>query len=68
MALFVLCLVHLGRRLEQVDRHVAEILSATERVSQVGDAHPHALLDPANRPSPWNLAPWDTINHSGRAR
>jgi hypothetical protein len=36
MAWFVLCLVDLGRRLEQVDRHVAEVLSATEWVSQVG--------------------------------
>lgn len=27
----------------------------------VADAHLRALLDPAARRSPWNLAPWDTI-------
>ncbi|MFD0314896.1 DUF1266 domain-containing protein [Streptomyces flavalbus] len=27
----------------------------------VADAHLRALLDPANRSSPWNLAPWDAI-------
>ncbi|MEU3251527.1 DUF1266 domain-containing protein [Streptomyces sp. NPDC006997] len=27
----------------------------------VADAHLRALLDPANRASPWNLAPWDAI-------
>ncbi|WP_327716990.1 DUF1266 domain-containing protein [Streptomyces sp. NBC_00490] len=32
------------------------------------DAHLRALLDPANRDSPWNLAPWDTISHPDRAR
>lgn len=32
------------------------------------DAHLSALLDPANRASPWNLAPWDTISHPDRAR
>lgn len=32
------------------------------------DAHLSALLDPANRSSPWNLAPWDTITHPDRAR
>ncbi|PWI18525.1 hypothetical protein DI272_33575 [Streptomyces sp. Act143] len=32
------------------------------------DAHLRALLDPANRSSPWNLAPWDTISHPDRAR
>ncbi|MCX5048023.1 DUF1266 domain-containing protein [Streptomyces sp. NBC_00201] len=32
------------------------------------DAHLSALLDPASRSSPWNLAPWDTITHPDRAR
>ncbi|MCX5334222.1 DUF1266 domain-containing protein [Streptomyces sp. NBC_00140] len=32
------------------------------------DAHLRSLLDPANRDSPWNLAPWDTISHPDRAR
>ncbi|MCX4880669.1 MULTISPECIES: DUF1266 domain-containing protein [unclassified Streptomyces] len=32
------------------------------------DAHLSALLDPANRSSPWNLAPWDTISRPDRAR
>ncbi|MDN3020339.1 DUF1266 domain-containing protein [Streptomyces sp. S.PB5] len=32
------------------------------------DAHLRALLDPANRASPWNLAPWSTISHPDRAR
>ncbi|WP_406445596.1 DUF1266 domain-containing protein [Streptomyces sp. NBC_01613] len=32
------------------------------------DAHLSALLDPANRASPWNLAPWDTISHPDHAR
>jgi hypothetical protein len=32
------------------------------------DAHLSSLLDPANRASPWNLAPWDTITHPDRAR
>jgi len=32
------------------------------------DAHLRALLDPANRASPWNLAPWDTISHPDRPR
>ncbi|MGW2515808.1 DUF1266 domain-containing protein [Streptomyces sp. NPDC001617] len=32
------------------------------------DAHLRALLDPANRSSPWNLAPWDTISHPDRTR
>lgn len=32
------------------------------------DAPLRALLDPANRSSPWNLAPWDTISHPDRAR
>ncbi|EGX56147.1 hypothetical protein SZN_29365 [Streptomyces zinciresistens K42] len=27
----------------------------------VADAHLRSLLDPANRASPWNLAPWDAI-------
>ncbi|MGW2827880.1 DUF1266 domain-containing protein [Streptomyces sp. NPDC001286] len=34
----------------------------------VADAHLRALLDPANRASPWNLAPWDTISRPDRAR
>lgn len=32
------------------------------------DAHLRALLDPANRSSPWNLAPWNTISHPDRTR
>ncbi|MFF7163106.1 DUF1266 domain-containing protein [Streptomyces sp. NPDC008086] len=32
------------------------------------DAHLRALLDPENRSSPWNLAPWNTISHPDRAR
>jgi hypothetical protein len=32
------------------------------------DAHLRSLLDPANRSSPWNLAPWDAIRVPDRAR
>ncbi|KUN91675.1 DUF1266 domain-containing protein [Streptomyces caeruleatus] len=32
------------------------------------DAHLRALLDPENRSSPWNLAPWNTISHPDRIR
>ena len=32
------------------------------------DTHLRSLLDPANRSSPWNLAPWATISHPDRAR
>lgn len=32
----------------------------------VADAHLRALLDPANRASPWNMAPWDAISHPDR--
>ncbi|MEU6066025.1 MULTISPECIES: DUF1266 domain-containing protein [Streptomyces] len=32
------------------------------------DAHLRSLLDPANRASPWNLAPWDAIRHPDHAR
>ncbi|MER6342904.1 DUF1266 domain-containing protein [Streptomyces sp. NPDC001595] len=32
------------------------------------DAHLRSLLDPANRSSPWNLAPWDSIRQPERAR
>jgi hypothetical protein len=32
------------------------------------DAHLSALLDPANRASPWNLAPWDAISRPDRPR
>nr|WP_316959446.1 DUF1266 domain-containing protein [Streptomyces sp. TRM68367] len=34
----------------------------------VADAHLRALLEPANRSSPWNLAPWDAIHHPDRTR
>lgn len=34
----------------------------------VSDAHLQALLDPANRTSPWNLAPWEAISHPDQAR
>ncbi|MDF3297420.1 DUF1266 domain-containing protein [Streptomyces tropicalis] len=34
----------------------------------VADAHLRSLLDPANRASPWNLAPWDVIRHPDRPR
>lgn len=32
------------------------------------DAHLRSLLDPANRRSPWNLAPFDAISHPDRTR
>ncbi|MGV9452806.1 DUF1266 domain-containing protein [Streptomyces sp. NPDC003635] len=32
------------------------------------DAHLRSLLDPANRSSPWNQAPWTTISHPDRVR
>ena len=32
------------------------------------DAHLRSLLDPANRASPWNLAPWDVIRHPDHTR
>ncbi|MGV9244782.1 DUF1266 domain-containing protein [Streptomyces sp. NPDC003710] len=34
----------------------------------VAEAHLRALLDPANRSSPWNLAPWDAIHRPDHAR
>ncbi|MER6125530.1 DUF1266 domain-containing protein [Streptomyces sp. NPDC001795] len=34
----------------------------------VADAHLRSLLDPANRASPWNLAPWDAIYNPDHAR
>jgi hypothetical protein len=34
----------------------------------VADAHLRSLLDPANRASPWNQAPWDAISHPDNAR
>jgi hypothetical protein len=34
----------------------------------VAEAHLRALLDPANRASPWNLAPWDAISNPDHAR
>ncbi|AVH58845.1 MULTISPECIES: DUF1266 domain-containing protein [Streptomyces] len=32
------------------------------------DAHLKSLLDPANKSSPWNQAPWDAISHPDHAR
>ncbi|WP_210589471.1 DUF1266 domain-containing protein [Streptomyces sp. GESEQ-35] len=32
------------------------------------DAHLRSLLDPANKSSPWNLAPWDIISNPDRTR
>ncbi|CAL9578568.1 hypothetical protein SUDANB105_04975 [Streptomyces sp. enrichment culture] len=32
------------------------------------DAHLRSLLDPVNRSSPWNLAPWDSIRRPDRTR
>lgn len=34
----------------------------------VSDAHLKSLLDPANRASPWNMAPWEAIGHPDHAR
>ncbi|MFD5012294.1 DUF1266 domain-containing protein [Streptomyces chartreusis] len=34
----------------------------------VADEHLRALLDPENRASPWNQAPWEAISHPDRAR
>lgn len=34
----------------------------------VSDAHLQALLDPANRTSPWKLAPWEAISNPDQAR
>ncbi|GAA3772538.1 hypothetical protein GCM10022206_08950 [Streptomyces chiangmaiensis] len=34
----------------------------------VADAHLRALLDPADRASPWHLAPWDAIYDPDHAR
>ncbi|MET8808682.1 DUF1266 domain-containing protein [Streptomyces sp. NPDC004546] len=34
----------------------------------VAEAHLRVLLDPANRASPWNLAPWDAISNPDHAR
>ncbi|MGQ4388763.1 DUF1266 domain-containing protein [Streptomyces sp. SAS_270] len=34
----------------------------------VSDAHLRSLLDPANRSSPWNMAPWETIGRPDHAR
>ncbi|MEU6380450.1 DUF1266 domain-containing protein [Streptomyces sp. NPDC046909] len=41
---------------------------STPAPQSTADAHLRALLDPANRASPWNLAPWDTISRPDRAR
>ncbi|NGO47268.1 DUF1266 domain-containing protein [Streptomyces sp. YC419] len=35
---------------------------------EASDAHLQALLDPLNKASPWNMAPWDAISHPDRAR
>ncbi|ELS53070.1 hypothetical protein STVIR_5956 [Streptomyces viridochromogenes Tue57] len=32
------------------------------------DAHLRSLLGPANRASPWDMAPWDAIRHPDRPR
>ncbi|MFD9442042.1 DUF1266 domain-containing protein [Streptomyces sp. NPDC060006] len=34
----------------------------------VSDAHLKSLLDPANRSSPWIMAPWEAISHPDHAR
>lgn len=34
----------------------------------VSDAHLRSLLDPANRTSPWNMAPWEAISNPDRPR
>ncbi|MGA6222196.1 DUF1266 domain-containing protein [Streptomyces umbrinus] len=34
----------------------------------VSDAHLKSLLDPANRASPWNMAPWHAISHPDHTR
>ncbi|WP_306321622.1 MULTISPECIES: DUF1266 domain-containing protein [unclassified Streptomyces] len=34
----------------------------------VADAHVKGMLDPGNRKSPWNRAPWDTIRRPDRLR
>lgn len=34
----------------------------------VSDAHLKSLLDPANRASPWNQAPWEAISRPDHAR
>ncbi|MFE0255214.1 DUF1266 domain-containing protein [Streptomyces sp. NPDC059010] len=35
---------------------------------EVADEHLRSLLDPENRASPWNMAPWDAISHPDRTR
>lgn len=35
---------------------------------EVSDAHLQALLDPMNKASPWNMAPWEAISHPDRTR
>ncbi|MDC0766153.1 DUF1266 domain-containing protein [Streptomyces sp. HD] len=35
---------------------------------EAADEHLRSLLDPANRASPWNMAPWDAISHPDRTR
>jgi hypothetical protein len=34
----------------------------------VADAHLKSLLDPANKTSPWNMAPWDAIGNPDHTR
>lgn len=46
----------------------AESASDLPAPQTTADAHLRALLDPANRSSPWNLAPWGTISHPDRPR
>ncbi|MFJ7073152.1 DUF1266 domain-containing protein [Streptomyces sp. NPDC098781] len=35
---------------------------------EVADEHLRSLLNPENRSSPWNMAPWDAISHPDRRR
>ncbi|MCQ4210962.1 MULTISPECIES: DUF1266 domain-containing protein [Streptomyces] len=57
----------LGRQIwrEDLRRRADGSLPAPQPVA---DAHLRALLDPADRKSPWNAAPWDSIRQPDRAR
>ncbi|TPQ15855.1 DUF1266 domain-containing protein [Streptomyces sporangiiformans] len=35
---------------------------------EAADAHLQSLLDPANKSSPWNMAPWEAISEPDHAR
>ncbi|AZQ34620.1 DUF1266 domain-containing protein [Streptomyces cyaneochromogenes] len=58
----------LGRQVWRDGLRGGEGASGLPASQSVADAHLQALLDPANRASPWSMAPWDAISHPDRTR